>query len=281
MTAPVWGQPETSEGAGKVSEYVYKKTAQGDLKLYVHFPKDWKKTDKRSGMIFFFGGGWVQGTPAQFVPQATYFAGRGMVTARADYRLRISPVVCVEDAKSAVRWFRAHAAELGLDPDRIVGSGGSAGGHIAACAGMSDTQNAKDEDAAVSSKPNVLVLFNPVVIMAPQIADKMKMVSADESKQISPILHMKKDTPPTISFYGTNDRFLEQGRAFLAKSKEIGNKVELYSAADQPHGFFNRSPWTEATMRQADEFLIALGYVKGEPTVKIREGKTASLKREE
>jgi acetyl esterase/lipase len=280
MCVSGFGQ-ETGEGAaGKVSEYIYKKTPQGELKLYIHFPRDWKKGDKRPGIIFFFGGAWVKGSPTQFIPQAEYFAGRGMVTARADYRLGISPVVCVEDAKSAVRWFRAHAGELGLDPDRIVGSGGSAGGHIAACAAMTDTQNAKGEDLTISSKPNVMVLFNPVVIIEERIAEKVKAVSADEAKQISPILHMKKDTPPAILFYGTKDQFLAQGRAFLAKSKDMGNRVEVYSAAEQPHGFFNRSPWTEVTMRQADEFLVSLGYLKGEPTVKIPGGAPASLKKE-
>jgi len=267
---------------GSVVERIYKRTPQGDLKIYLHFPKDWEKSDKRPGMIFFFGGAWIKGSPAQFIPQAEYFAGRGMVTARADYRVKISPVVCVEDAKSAVRWFRAHASELGLDPGRIVGAGGSAGGHLAACAAMTDTQNAKGEDGAVSSKPNVMVLFNPVVIMSEQIAQKVgAVVSPEEAKQISPIVHMKKDTPPAILFYGTKDQFLAQGRAFLAKSKEIGNRVEVYSAEGQPHGFFNRSPWTEVTMRQADEFLVSLGYLKGKPTVTLSATTTATLKIEE
>jgi len=281
MVCPGFGQQGEAKAEHKVSEYIYKKTPQRDLKLYVHFPKDWKKSDKRPGIIFFFGGAWVKGTPTQFMPQADYFASRGMVTARADYRVGITPVVCVEDAKSAVRWFRAHAAELGLDPDRIVGSGGSAGGHLAACCTMTDTQNVKEEDPTVSSKPNAMVLFNPVLIMEERIGSKLSGVSADEQKQISPIVHMKKETPPAIIFYGTKDQFLAQGRAFLAKSKEVGNRVEVYSAEDQPHGFFNRSPWTEVTMRQADEFLVSLGYLKGEPTVQLPAGTKQTLKKEE
>jgi len=279
--APVLAQPAGVEAAPNRAEEVYKKTPQGDLKIYIHFPNDWKKTDKRPGMIFFFGGAWVKGSPDQFIPQAAYFARRGLVTARADYRLGLGPVVCVEDAKSAVRWFRAHAADLGLDPDRIVGSGGSAGGHLAACATMTDTQNVKGEDLAVSSKPNVMVLFNPVVDLEGIAGDKAKASPAGEIKQVSPILHMAKGTPPAILFYGTNDRFLAQGRAFLKKSKELGNRVEVYSAADQPHGFFNRSPWTEATMEKADEFLISLGYLKGEPAVGLPAGAKPSLKKEE
>ena len=261
-------------------EFVYKKTPQGDLKLYVHFPAGWTTNDKRPGIIFFFGGAWIKGSPTQFIPQADYFAGRGMVAARADYRVGITPAVCVEDARSAVRWFRAHAGELGLDPDRIVGSGGSAGGHLAACCAMTDTQNAKGEDGKVSSRPNALVLFNPVLIMEEKIAAKLKGISAAEVQQISPIEFMRKDTPPAIVFYGTKDQFLEQGRKFLAKSRATGNRVELYSVEGQPHGFFNRSPWTEVTLRQADEFLVSLGYLKGHPTMRLPQETKASLKKE-
>jgi acetyl esterase/lipase len=48
-------------------------------------------------------------------------------------RQGVTPAACVEDAKSAERWLRQNAARLGLDPNRIVAAGGSAGGHIAAC----------------------------------------------------------------------------------------------------------------------------------------------------
>ena len=117
--------------------FIYKKTKQADLELVVHYPSGWKETDKRPAIVFFFGGGWTGGKIEQFEPQASHLASRGMVAVRADYRVKsrhgVTPKECVEDAKSAMRWVRQNAAQLGVDPDRIVAAGGSAGGHIAAC----------------------------------------------------------------------------------------------------------------------------------------------------
>ncbi len=280
--SPVW--PQDTEltkdkvvgEAGKVIECVYKKTPQGELKMLIHFPADWKASDTRPGIVFFFGGGWRSGTPAQFEPQAKYLVSRGMVAARPEYRIQskhnTTPDKAVEDGKSAVRWFRAHAAELGVDPQRIVGSGGSAGGHLAACAAMLDGLEAAGEDAAISSKPNALVLFNPVVDLRGLGIKSGDTRRKDLTARLSPILGMKKETPPTILFYGTSDKFCEQGRAFLARSKEIGNRAELFVAEGMPHGFFNKSPWTEVTLRQADRFLVSLGYLTGEPTIVLPAG---------
>ena len=98
----------------------YKKTPQGALAMHLHFPPGWKAEDKRPAIVLFFGGGWRAGSVQQFLKQAEYLARRGMVVARADYRVKLrhgtSPVECVEDGKSAVRWLRRHAAELGIDP---------------------------------------------------------------------------------------------------------------------------------------------------------------------
>ena len=86
-----------------VKTYVYKKTKQADLKILVHFPPGAKATDKRPGIVFFFGGGFQFGDASQFQRQADYFASRGMVAARADYRVKsrhgVAPDSCVEDAK--------------------------------------------------------------------------------------------------------------------------------------------------------------------------------------
>ncbi len=269
--------------AGKVIECVYKKTPQGELKMLIHFPADWKASDKRAGIVFFFGGGWRSGTPAQFEPQANYLASRGMVAARPEYRIQskhnTTPDKAVEDGKSAIRWFRAHSAELGVDPQRIVGSGGSAGGHLAACAAMLEGFDAANEDAAISSKPNALVLFNPVVDMRGLGVKSGETRRKDLTARLSPILGMKKETPPTILFYGTSDKFCEQGRTFLARSKELGNRAELFVAEGLPHGFFNKTPWTEVTLKQADLFLVSLGYLTGEPTVAVPAG-APSLRQE-
>lgn len=233
-----------------VKEFTYKQTPQGELKLQVHYPPDWKATDKRPAIVFFFGGGWKNGTTAQFLNQATYLATRGMVTVRADYRVssrqQTTPESAVEDAKTAVRWVRAKAAELGVDPQRIVASGGSAGGHLAACTGMTDAYEAKSEDAKVSSRPNAMVLFNPALDLAAlEVAEKWPEGKGDGNAivpQIDPARFIKKGLVPTVVFFGTADRMLDHARAFADKSKALGNRCEVFTAAEQPHGFFNRPP---------------------------------------
>ena len=247
--------------------FIYKKTKQADLEIVVHYPPGWKETDKRPAIVFFFGGGWTGGTIKQFEPQASHLASRGMVAARADYRVKsrhgVTPKECVEDAKSAVRWMRQNAAKLGIDPDRIVAAGGSAGGHIAACTALTPGLEAEGEDAKISSKPNALVLFNPVLRFRafPQLMDR---IGNDEAlgKAISPTLHLTKDSPPTLIFFGTADRLAAMGDEFMKKSKELGHRAELFTAEGQPHGFFNRPPWLEKTTQRMDEFLVSLGYLE-------------------
>ncbi len=246
--------------------FVYKKAKQADLELVVHYPLGWKETDKRPGIVFFFGGGWTGGKIEQFEPQAKHLASRGFVAARADYRVKtrhgVTPKECVEDAKSAVRWMRAKAAMLGVDPDRIVAAGGSAGGHIAACTAFTPGLDAEGEDANVSSKPNALVLFNPVLRFA-EIPQLMERIGDDEAlgKAISPSLHLTKDGPPTLIFFGTADRLAAMGDEFMKKSKELGHRAELFTAEGQSHGFFNRPPWQDKTTQRMDEFLVSIGYL--------------------
>ncbi len=261
------------QAKGSVKEFSYKKTKQANLAMHVHFPPDWKKADKRPAIVFFFGGGWTNGSVKQFEPQANYLASRGMVAARADYRVKsrqnVTPDACVEDAKSAVRWLRQNAAMLGIDPDRVVASGGSAGGHIAACTACTGL-DAEGEDLKVSSKPNALLLFNPVLRFdgEPRL---MGRINNDEKlgKALSPTLHLTKDTPPALLLYGKGDGLLKQGEEYVAKSKEVGHQADLFLADGVGHGFFNRSPWMEKTLLRADEFLGSLGYLKGAPTIKV------------
>lgn len=248
--------------------FTYKKTSNADLSIKAYFPPDWKAEQKRPAIVFFFGGGWTGGTITQFDPQAKHFSGRGMVAFCADYRVKsrhgVKPDACVEDAKSAIRWVKQNAAMLGVDPDRIVGSGGSAGGHIAACTGLCPGLDAKDEDQSVSSTPNALLLFNPVLNLdVPRLRER---VDNDEklAKAISPTLHLSKKSPPTLLLFGNDDPLVAQGEDYIKRSAELGNRSEMFLADGVGHGFFNRSPWLEKTIGRSDEFLVSLGYLNAE-----------------
>jgi acetyl esterase len=272
-SSALWAQAAGVAAGAKVEESIYKKTPQGDLKIYVHFPPGWAARDQRPAIVFFFGGGWTSGRVTQFEPQAKYLAQRGLVAARADYRVRsrhgTTPDKCVEDAKSAVRWLRANAAKLGIDPQRIVASGGSAGGHIAACTATVPGFDAEGEDLSISSRPNLLVLFNPVLNTV-AIGEKYGM--SQIGRKISPNHYLTKDVPPAIIFFGTQDQLNEGGKEYIAKAKTLGLDAQMYLAPNQAHGFFNRSPWQERTTFLMDEFLTAHGYLQGKPTLDLPPG---------
>ncbi len=244
-----------------VRSFSYKQTEQADLKILVHFPPGWEADDKRPAILFFYGGGWKTGSIRQFEKQARHMAQRGMVAARADYRVRkrhgVRPDVCVEDAKSAVRWLRANSARLGVDPDRIVAAGGSSGGHIAACTALTPGLETKGENHDVSSMPNAMVLFNPVLrVTAEAVGGNEKL-----AKRISPTMHVTKDTPPALLLYGNKDRLMKHGVEYGRAAKKAGCRVEMYLAEGVGHGFFNRSPWMERTLQRVDEFLVSLGFI--------------------
>ena len=137
----------------------------------------------------------------------------------------------------------------------------------------------KGEDTKISSKPNALVLFNPVLRFS-GIPQLMERIGNDEAvgKAISPTLHLKKDSPPTILFFGTADRLKAQGDEFMKKSKELGHRAEMFTAEGQGHGFFNRSPWYERTTQRMDEFLVSIGYLEGKAAMLKVTGTKTSFK---
>ena len=261
-----WGSPVRVGGSANMKAFEYKQVDPQPLHLWVFYPEGWKATDTRAGMVFFCGGAWSHADHNEFVPWASYLASRGMVAAVAEYRPR-GALTCDEDATSAIRWFRAHSAELGVDPKRIGASGGSAGGQMAASVAMCEPRNSPDEDLKISAKPNVLVLFDAVLDMKTERA--AQRLSAAEKLAVSPIDHMTKDTVPTLLFYGTQCPFVEQAREFLSKSKTLGYSVQLYTAPDGNHTYYIRPPWRQLTFAHMDEFLVARGFLTGAATFKV------------
>lgn len=259
-------QADRPADAASQKTFVFKKIGERELQIHVHFPSDWKADDKRPVIVFFFGGGWTGGSVGQFESQANYFAGRGLVAARADYRVRsrdgVTPDQCVEDARSAVRWLRSNAAELGIDPAKLIASGGSAGGHLAACTMIADSVDAVGDDLTISTIPQAMVLYNPVLdftheaILA-RLGDRQEL-----ARKISPTLHLDKNTPPAVIFFGSNDGLKVHGDEYWAKAEKLGVRAEKYIAEGQGHGFFNRSPWLERTTIAADKFLASLGFLE-------------------
>ena len=249
------------------------KTVDGvALNAWIVTPEAHDASHARPALVFFFGGGWSNGTPAQFERQARALVRQGMVAVLADYRVKsrhkTTPAHAVEDAKSAVRWVRQHAHRLGIDPLRIGAAGASAGGHLAAATATLSSFEGSEEDLAVSSVPNALVLFNPVTIVAPvpgefELDKRLAAYFAGPLSDRSPYHHVDTDVPPTLILHGIDDELVPSAtaEAFCSQVVDAGGdcQVLLYDGAG--HGFFNRSPYYEETLKDLIDFLGVIGWL--------------------
>ena len=247
---------------------IYKTIEETDLALHIFEDDRYVDTQNRPAIIFFFGGGWHQGTPEQFFEHCKHFASLGFVTISADYwvkgRQGTSPFEAVTDAKSAIRWLRLRAAKLKINPDLIVAGGGSAGGHLAACAGIIDGFDDETEDLSIPSIPNALILFNPVLDLS---ALSIKDVFNGREIEISPNHHVKKGLPPTLIFHGAADQIvpIETVRRFKQLMMDSHNACQLIEFEDKPHAFFNYGLYDNVpyhqTIKSTEKFLTFLEYL--------------------
>ena len=270
---PAAEKPKPPDPVGKM--HVYKKVADRELKLYVITPPDGKPADKRPAIVFFHGGGWVNGAPSQFNVHGQYLASRGMVAVQVQYRLLTkgneSPLVCIQDAKSSMRWVRSHAADLGIDPARIASAGGSAGGHLAAFVGMVDGLDDPADDKAVSPKSNAMILFNPVYDNSPGNYGNKRV--GERYKEFSPAQNASADDPPALVLVGSKDPLIpvKTIEAFDAALEAAGVRCDTHLYEGQPHGFYlarmSDGKYHYETLLEVDKFFASLGWLKGPPTL--------------
>jgi len=259
-------------------ELTYKQIDTIKLTLLVKKPDTFNSNKEYPTIVFFFGGGWNSGKVTQFKPHAEYLASRGMIAVLADYRVKTrhqtTPFDAVSDAKSAIRFLRQHSKELNIDQDKIVASGGSAGGHLAAAATTVSGLNDPNDNLKISPKPNALVLYNPVFDNGPTGYGYERI--GERYPEISPLHNIGANMPPTIVFLGTKDDLIpvETVKLYKQKIETTGNRCDLFLYEDQKHGFFNYredskdgNKYFNETLFQTDLFLESLGYLRGKPTI--------------
>ena len=274
-TAHIINDPEKDDlpaypGAKKVLYKHAPDALGGQATLYLHIfdPQGWKATDQRGVVLLFHGGGWNGGSPDRYLAEAQYWAARGLVGITGQYRLGAregtTPPDCVADAKSAVRYLRAHAAELGIDPHKIAVGGESAGAHIAACAGTLPAYNDPHDDLAVSCVPNALLLYFPY---------KMVTTVSNRKDDMSPLHFVTPATPPTLFIAGEMDdiaparRGIDWGDAMKGGTNPF--RLLVYRRAHHPSGNHDltKPGLDNDLVRQTDLFLVSLGFMTGVPTV--------------
>lgn len=234
-----------------------------DLRLSILRPSGTAKEERSPAVLFFHGGGFVSGAPEQFFEQAEYFAQRGVVAFCVEYRLKnhyeVTIAEQVEDARTAIRWVRTHAEDLGVDPAQVIAAGGSAGGYLALAAGV--VPDAREATATVSSVPDAMVLYNPLIEFDMHVnrngLDRMVKSLGADPELYSATRHVRPNLPPVIIFQGTADGKTPYSVAayFEAKMKEAGNDIELIAFKPLGHGFHNRDPYIKHCLKKARKFL--------------------------
>jgi acetyl esterase len=254
----------------KAEIIIYKQVDTINLKLHIYKPVNFDKSKTYNSIVFFHGQGWDKGNYKAFKRQSMYLASRVIIAISVEYRLKnfhgTIPFDAVEDAKSAIRYVRKHAKELNINPNKTASGGGSAGGHLAAVCGNVYGLEGKNEDVSISSKPNALVLFNPVYDNSKKGYGFRRMEG--RYLEISPLHNITKNSPSTI-FFGIKDKTTPviSSKEYERKMKDVSSRIDLHLYKDTPHSFFNKGNYFIDTLIKTDIFLESLGYLKGKPTL--------------
>jgi acetyl esterase/lipase len=171
-----------------------------------------------------------------------------------------------------MRYLRAHAAELGIDPRRIAAGGGSAGGHLAAALANLEGHDDPHDDLKVSCKPDLLLLDYPVIDLVDAWKDgsaKCRKAGLDPA-EFSPALAPLAAMPPTLILAGADDPISSaaSNRRFVGRMATAGRDAELFTFAGQPHALFTRQPadpHLQAVLNLGTRFLQTHGWLVKTP----------------
>ena len=258
---------------------VYKAVGASTLKLDVFYTDQSFERKDNTAIVFFHGGGWAFGSPSEFFTTCERYARMGIVTFSVEYRLcsengvtphkTISPIECVMDAKSAIRWVRGNAPRLHIASNKIVVAGQSAGGHLALCTAMIDDYNEKSDDLGISCRPNAILLFSACVNAVEGWCDRLLAGRRTNIWSISPAHNMKGGLPPMIDFHGTDDEQVPIWTAqfFETDMKKAGNYFELHQFKGKKHYLGEGNPkysryYDDGILGITDGFLRKFNFLE-------------------
>jgi acetyl esterase/lipase len=253
-------------------KYVFASIGGDDLEAYVFSAAAEGTGEPRAAIVLFYGGGWAQGEPSWAFARARHFAEQGMVAVAAEYRLSdqkaITPIEAMADARAVIRWMRAQAGSLRVDPRRIAAYGWSAGAHLAASAAIFE-----DRSSAGSARPDALVLVSPAVSLVSDQWFQRLLGTRGKASEFSPDLHVREGLPPTLILQGSADTVtpLPGVRGFCDRLIVAKNTCEMHvyegfghlftPAGVRDDGQPKPDPATAAdALARADRFLKSLGF---------------------
>jgi acetyl esterase len=257
LATSAWAQAELEPRIEQI-------TSEDGAPFSVHVFDPGASNGARGAVVLLHGGGWVAGDATWVYPRARRFSEAGMVTVAVDYRLG-DPRQATADARSVIRWLRANAPLLNVDPQRIAAYGVSAGGQLSVSAAQSD-------DA--SARPNAVVLVSPALDLE-RDGWFARLAGQDAARQLSPLTNVRAGQPPTLILQGDVDTEtpLPGAQRFCDAMRAHGDRCLLkvyrgYGHLFTPAGINDRdTPQPDAAISAqaadfAEAFLTSLGYAQ-------------------
>lgn len=241
---------------GIQQDVVYGTAGDGgrDLRCDVYTPPGIEAGASAPCVILVHGGGWRSGDKTQLRGYGILFGRAGYVCVAPEYRLigEAPWPAMIHDVKAAIRWARASAGDLGIDPDRIAIEGNSAGAHLALLAGgTGDRPDLEGEGgnpgvstavAAVAAVYPPTLFFDPATGHSKGALPLLAIVEEDGAELaqlVSPVHHVTADYPPTLLVHGTNDTTVPVSASIRMYEELVaaGVPADLHLYAEQPHAF--------------------------------------------
>ena len=237
----------------------------------------------RPTLIYFHGGGWLEGTKESTLLYMLPYLALGMNTVNVEYRMApesLAPAA-VEDSRCALHWVYDHAAQYGFDTSKIVVSGHSAGGHLALMTGLLKPSDGFDntcrrlsdewrestiQDVKVAAIVN---FFGPTdlvnLVEGPTVRNYAVrwfggLPNREElAKRVSPVTYVRPGAPPVLTIMGDKDPILPyaQGVELRDALDKAGVPNQLLTIQGGGHGSTTPFAWNREQFLQAQEAVVA------------------------
>ncbi len=251
------------------TDVVFGRGGDRDLHCDIFTPPD--PQPRAPGVLLVHGGGWRQGDKMQLRAYGIQLALEGFVCVSSAYRLTPEAAwpAQIHDVKTALRYMRAEADALGIDPDKLASVGASAGGHLVLLAAGTVAHPELEGDgghAGHDTGVQATVGIFPPTVMSPRgallsgaVPARALMEQDDEAAAAlaSPISHVDASYPPTFLIHGSADRIVppRASTRMYESLVEAGVAAELHMYPDQPHAFVHQKHFHRLNCREISIFL--------------------------
>jgi acetyl esterase/lipase len=245
----------------------YKQVDGFELDMHLFLPDSSIQNNKKTAIIFFHGGGWTDGKPDWFFKTCKMYVKKGWVAASVEYRIAnrhgTLPFESVKDAKSAIRWIRLNADKYGIDKNKIIASGNSAGGHLILCTALLDDYNESTDSINISAIPNLLMINSGVYDLTIATGGIWaKIENKDSIRSISPMKNIKKVYIPILMIHETNDNISPYWTAdrFVKEYSKLSDLIKLETLNEAGHFIWFDPNYSKTVIKVQEDFLLSNGY---------------------